>query len=160
MAVKIWPQSECLISRLADELCEMEDDVLAKTRVILPTERLSVYLLAKIATTRGACIPPKVTTLDRFVSEVFPPEQEPSIIGQLSFELLLTVLIKEGAYDHVRPGCENEVKQLFSEIVEFGMGEAAFDRLKDVIASDVYRGDGHVAWRYLGPDFQLMSSGL
>ena len=58
--------------------------------------------------------------------------------------MLLAFLIKGRAYDHIGPGSEHEAKQLFSEIVEFGLGDEAFGRLREAIQADVYREDGHL----------------
>ena len=134
-------QSECLVTRLVGELCDLEEAELAESVIILPTERLAVYLLAMLAANRGACIPPKVMTLDSFLSRAFDKDESSSIISNVCLELLLSVFIKEGKFDHIGPGAEKEVKVKGGEETKMGVEEEAVTIAEDEDEISTNEGD-------------------
>ncbi len=146
MSLRLWPAECCLVSELALKLAALDPDVLAASRVVLPTKRLRTWLLALLAQHRKAFVPPKLTSLDELVG-VFAEALTPGAAGAtaaastLTLELLLASLLRQREYVHLKAGHAHEIQQLFAELDEWGLAEEAYQRLEEVVARDVVRSE-------------------
>ncbi len=142
--LSLWPATACLITELADELLLLDDESLRQTTVVLPTKRLHTWLLALLAKSRGALVPPRLLTFDEFVEAWAPAAADDSLtpLSPLAEELLLAALLKEQSYRHLRLGFEHEIRQFFAELVEWSLVGQAFTALARVIETNVYLSDG------------------
>src|SRR4051794_30208549 len=67
--LSLWPAAACLISELAAELAALPVAELKACDVILPNHRLATWLVALLARTHPAFVPPRRFTLDGFIEQ-------------------------------------------------------------------------------------------
>ena len=82
----------CLINELTKKLASLSNKELSELSLILPTGRLATFLLAKLAKEKTAFFPPKIMTLDSFISE-FDDSSELSVLSDNACDILLSKYI-------------------------------------------------------------------
>lgn len=130
-ALHLWPASACLVRELSTELLALSREELARALVVLPTKRLGNWLLAILAQRLGPYIPPKTLTFEE-MTECYaprPPEADTRVVTAFEDKQLLTQLIAEQTFRHLRPGHEHELLQLFTELVDWDLESNAYERL-------------------------------
>jgi RecB family exonuclease len=148
--LSVWADDTCLVRALVSELEQMTGDALQKTVVVLPTQRLAIWVTAALAKKRTSFVPPTFFTLESFLRhsfKIFTEGTDKSPAPQLSdleAELLLAGLIKQHGFRHLRMGHEHEIHQLFAELSDWGLTEQGFVELEKVASENVYLSDKSV----------------
>lgn len=148
--LSVWPDHTCLVRALVSALEQMSGDDLQKAVVVLPTQRLAVWVTAALAKERISFVPPTFFTLEsflRYAFKIFSEGSGASPFPQLSdmeAELLLAGLIKQHGFHHLRMGHEHEIHQLFAEFSDWGLTEQGFVELEKVTSENVYLSDKSV----------------
>jgi RecB family exonuclease len=128
----------------------MPGDTMQKAVVVLPTQRLAVWVTAALARERISFVPPTFFTLEsflRYAFKIFSEGTDETPAPQLSdmeAELLLAGLIKQHGFRHLRMGHEHEIHQLFAELSDWGLTEQGFVELEKVTSENVYLSDKSV----------------
>ena len=145
--ITLWPAETCLISELALVLTTLSPAELRHCQLVLPTKRLVPWLLALMARTRPAFVPPRCYTLDDFIRN----HAEPLAIGtaqpalsDLAQELLLAALLKDSSYRHLLPGHEHEVKQFLAELIDWNLGLDKITELAQEVKQSAFLSDGGI----------------
>lgn len=139
--LSVWDSRSCLVTALVSELHALETHALRATVVVLPTQRLALWVTAALAARRPAFVPPVFHTLDGYIRTTYAQlASEPPLplLSDLESELLLAGLIKKGKFRHLRVGHEHEVHQFFAELQDWGFTDTAFQDLERVAAENVY----------------------
>lgn len=144
--VHLWPDEDCLLEGLCEQLLAHHSDDLADVVVILPTQRLITVLIAMIAQKLKGFRPPKLYTLEQFIGQ-FAERYTKDLKGvsDLVEEVLIASLIREKQYKHLALGHEHELKQFFSDLREHGLEKLGFERLHQILLEDCYRDVEHLA---------------
>ena len=148
--LSVWADHTCLVRALVSELETMPGDALRKTVVVLPTQRLAVWVTAALARERTSFVPPTFFTLESFLRysfKIFSEGSDASPAPQLAdmeAELLLAGLIKQHGFRHLRMGHEHEIYQLFAELSDWELTEQGFVELEKVASENVYLSDKSV----------------
>ena len=123
----------------------MSNEELKQIVLVVPTQRLALHILQRLALQRKAFVPPKILNFEKFVSEFSQKDQNKNlVVSDLSAELILGSLLKEKNYKHLMVRDEHELLQFFKEIIETGLLENAFERMRDCFAEDIYRSEEHL----------------
>ena len=144
----VWQPDVCLVTKLGQYLAALPAAELAQTVCVLPTQRLSVNVLAELAQTTPACIPPRCLSLDQLIDETISPvdqhsgEDAPQSLDPISCEILLGTMLRDRPAGPIGPGHEHELTTLFAAVDETGLGSVILERIADVIRQDVYRSEG------------------
>ena len=148
--ITVWPEETCLLSELKKELIRSSiPSELSRKLIIMPTQRLATCLTGMLAEYYGAFFPPAIQTWESFLAEQFPVlvASDGAVRAEMSDQamgLILASLIKEGSYRHIHQGHSHELKQFFSDLEEFGMGDQELAALAEKLRSDHYRDPGHI----------------
>lgn len=144
-----------MLKKIAEELSVYSPSELASIVIVLPTQRLAVHLLGQLEQNhkvRSDLVfqAPQMFTLENFVRWACEKEKAPSatVLADASLENLLSMLIEEGSYVHLRKGHEHEIKQFFSLIEESGFENKAFQKLQEVMAQDIHHSEVSVSGIY------------
>src|SRR5688572_21793325 len=145
-SLKLMPTSACALSELALKLTETHRQELAKTLVVLPTQRLGTLLVSTLAKNLTALYPPKLQNLETFILEngrelLGLGEPTPIILSDLQSELLLKHLLTKQNYQHLKAHHAHEILQLFAELWQEGLGTEAFKKLTTHIKQDIYKSE-------------------
>ena len=140
----VWPERDCLLSRLKDELLLYGKDELQDLLIVLPTQRLATCLLAMLAAHHQACFPPLTYTWESLLKDLIPDLTDEqgqiwSEISDHSLELVITSHIRQGSYQHIHLGHAHELKQFFSDLEEHELGEDSLTGLISTLEGDYYR---------------------
>ena len=73
--LSLWPQQSCLITELAEELSLWSNEELKQIVLVVPTQRLALHILQRLALQRKAFVPPKILNFEKFVSEFSQKDQ-------------------------------------------------------------------------------------
>lgn len=139
--VKVWPPHVCLLSELCLELCQYSREELSKITVVLPTQRLVTCLLAMLAKQLESVQPPRVLTLEPFISGSNSSLQSKQVASDLLQELMIASIIRDRDFKHLSLGHEHEIKQLFNDISEHALDAEAFESIDEILRSDVFRAE-------------------
>ncbi|MFK7824003.1 MAG: PD-(D/E)XK nuclease family protein [Oligoflexales bacterium] len=144
--VHLWPSEDCLLEGLCKQLLTHHKEELDEVVVILPTQRLITVLIAMIAKKLGGFRPPRLYTLEQFISK-YGSEHTKDLhaVSDLVEELLIASLIREKQYKHLALGHEHELKQFFNDLREHGLEKLGFERIHQVLQEDCYRDSEHIA---------------
>ena len=99
----------CLINELTKKLASLSNKELSELSLILPTGRLATFLLAKLAKEKTAFFPPKIMTLDSFISE-FDDSSELSVLSDNACDILLSKYIEDAEFQQITKGHEREIR--------------------------------------------------
>jgi RecB family exonuclease len=133
----------CLITNLAHELIRARETMLS-THVVLPTQRLHVYLTQELARLQdGVSLLPHLWTWDRFLEELVCEYVEDNLV-MVSFqcELIMDHLLKQRQQKqpskqmNINPRHAHELVHLASEIVRSGVESTARDTLQNYLDRD------------------------
>lgn len=143
--VHFVPQGRCLITKLAEELNQIPADKLGEVLVVLPTKRISSFVLTNLAMLKGAYITPQMLTLEQFVRSNAQGSDAKSLSGK-SEELVIASLLENQnpSFKHLGKGHEHEISELFRQINSVGRGGEIFESLRQCIREDVYRDENFV----------------
>ncbi|MBI2603522.1 MAG: exodeoxyribonuclease V subunit gamma [Deltaproteobacteria bacterium] len=143
MSIKIVKKSECLLTLLREELSALGNDQVSESIVILPTQRLSQYLL-ELLKRENLLVPPTVVTLDSFISRFSQTGKNDVVLLPHISEWVMSSLISECRFRHIQKGHAHEICELFSQLEDGGSKYDFFDSLKNIIRTDVYRDEQYV----------------
>ena len=140
---------DCLISKLGEKLAALSNDELSELSLILPTGRLATFLLAKLAKKKTAFFPPKIMTLDSFISD-FDDSSELSVLSDNACDILLSKYIEETNFEQISKGHEREIRLFLGELFDCGIDlETAFSDIERILTEDIYKNDEHQGSLYL-----------
>ena len=148
--LRFLPPETCMLEELTEYLCGLPRDELARSLVILPTQRLSTVLLAWMAQRLVAFEPPTITTMERLLQDEgnkaaleagHPPL---SVASDLTIDLIISQIIRTEAFIHLQQGHARELRLFFSEIADADLNETAFERLTLCMTEDIYKNEKHL----------------
>ena len=145
--ITLWPSETCLISELAAMLTTLSPSELRDCQLVLPTKRLVPWLLALMARSRPAFVPPRCFTLDDFIrnhSDSLAIGTAQPALSDLAQELLLAALLKDSSYRHLLPGHEHEVKQFLAELVDWNLDLDKIIDLSQEVKQSAFLSDGGI----------------
>lgn len=137
----VWPASTCLVTELIKQLGRLDRQTLSHTTIIVPTTRITTLILAQLAAKFKALTPPRIMTIERFIIEEFEPiaTQQFKVLNPLQTQLILSHLIDEGNFRHIRKGHEHEISQLFNELTSEHLLNKGISQLRQALDEDIFR---------------------
>ena len=145
--LSVWDSQTCLATALVEELAAFTDEALREAVIVLPTQRLSLWVAASLATRKTAFVPPQQFNLDAFIRTTYAGLTTAAPLPELTdleAELILAGLIKKHGFRHLRLGHEHEVRQFFAELSDWGLTDSAFANLLNVASENIYLSDQSV----------------
>lgn len=130
---------KCLVSELASELLSHQGP-LSDVCVVLPTQRLSRYLVRELVIRHGgACVLPRIDTWDSFVESVLSPFKPnlPVMVStqaELVMETIISQIARTPGRDrlfNVNKSHAHELLHFYSELRRAGQGVDSGERIKD-----------------------------
>jgi hypothetical protein len=147
------PAGTCLLTELTRELCQMSS--LTDVNVVLPTQRLNLYLSRELALTAGgAAVLPRLWTWDRFIENLIGEYASvKTVMVSAQCELIMehvleTLSSKSKRPLHTNPRHAHELVHLASELSRSGVRDEAKQRLVAYLEND---------WRRSGQAFARLS---
>ncbi|HYX37031.1 MAG TPA: PD-(D/E)XK nuclease family protein [Oligoflexus sp.] len=142
-SLHIFSPEVCLATELIHELSQWNQERLAQTLLIVPTQRLGTYILAGILEHHAAIRTPGIITLEKLLSQ---QAQLPNValVPDSAVELILHQQLDKGSYTQLQVGHERELRLLHNELHEHGIRDEALDTLERVIAEDIYKSEDHL----------------
>ena len=105
--LNLWPGETCLLSELSNELSKFGSEYFSSITIVVPTQRLGLNLIEKLARKNEHFIPPRILNFEQFVESSIPEDSfNKNLISDLSFELIVGSLLKEKKYKHLFVGDE------------------------------------------------------
>ena len=143
MPIRIFPCSENLPARLADELAQFSSRDFSSVAVVVPSRRLGNYVRRALAERVIACIPPRLCTLDELVALISPPRRLQRI-SPTEQALALSDLLRTVRYRHFRPGMEEDLARFFDELMAEDLLPEAFQKIRDLLSRDEFKDERHL----------------
>ncbi len=140
--LSLFPEDEPLLPLLAREIIAKHKHNLEKLLIILPTQRLATILLAMLAKEIGSFVPPKILTLEQFIQSHIKPELKAT--SPMTQELLLSQLLLQNSYSHLRVGHEHELNQFFNDLTEMNLLDQAHEKMQAILADDFHKSNEHL----------------
>jgi RecB family exonuclease len=142
-SLHIFSPETCLATELIHELSQWTQDQLARTLLIVPTQRLGTYILAGILEQHAAIRTPGIITLEKLLTQ---QAQLPNLalVPDSAVELILHQQLEKGTFTQLQVGHERELRLLHNELNEQGIRDEALDTLERVIAEDIYKSEDHL----------------
>jgi hypothetical protein len=143
-SIVLWDNTVCLLEELAQELIALGKENCESLHIVFPTQRLATVLLARLAKEWGAFYPPSTWTIESFIVECAKKNgfrQSEQVLDDLFLETLLSHLIKDGEYQYLKQGCEHELKEFFSQLIETRQEQRVFADIIELYNQDVYQSE-------------------
>jgi hypothetical protein len=134
---------KCLVSELASELLSHQGP-LSEVCVVLPTQRLSRYLVRELVVRQGgACLLPRIDTWETFVESILAPFKPTELVMvSAQAELVMETVITQAAESpgrerlfNVNKSHAHELLHFYSELCRAGQGVDSKDLIKDRLDS-------------------------
>ena len=138
----LLPPTTCIVSRLCNDLANLDRATLARTAVILPTRRLVTFCLANLAEKHTAYEPPLATTLDGFVRRLCDHEQP--VIDELHVEQILTMLLTTKKFKYLHPNFSHEIRQFYNDIIACDLQTCFHHRIEQQLNSNPWLAEGEI----------------
>jgi RecB family exonuclease len=142
-SLHIFSPEVCLATELIHELSQWTQEQLARTLLIVPTQRLGTYILAGILEHHAAIRTPGIITLEKLLGQ---EAELPglALVPDSAVELILHQQLEKGSFTQLQVGHERELRLLHNELHEQGIRAEALDTLERVIAEDIYKSEDHL----------------
>ncbi len=140
--IRIIERDRSIITELATVLTQDEHKFLQATAIIVPGRRLLNYLHLELTRKLGACIPPKILTIES-LGKVLPHVSRRQIAAATQ-HIIINSLICENIIPCTQPGMEPDIVRFFDEIAEAGFGAEIFDRLTDLLQQNPFYDERHI----------------
>lgn len=138
------------IQDFIDEILSLNKEQLARCLIVVPTERLSTYILASIAQKFEVLASPLILTMDNFIDYTFDSITDTTTIStsitttQTDDVLVLfyiSALLHNNKYNYLKPHDLDQLFSLFTSICVNGYDSSVFKTLKQKIEDDFFQSD-------------------
>lgn len=118
------------------------------TIVVFPTVRLGQHFRKELVDLAGACLAPRVMTLNGLIDDLIPlPQQRP--VSAIERLFILRSLLKEGEFRHLGPGMEGLISDFFRELAEAGIvpdEESTISRLETAFRDNPFGSEEYAGY--------------
>ena len=114
-SLHIFSPEVCLATEVIHELSQWTQEQLARTLLIVPTQRLGTYILAGILEHHAAIRTPGIITLEKLLGQ---EAQLPNLalVPDSAVELILHQQLEKGTFTQLQVGHERELRLLHNEL--------------------------------------------
>lgn len=155
-AIQFVPAGDCLLSHTVAAVEGLGDRDFRHVVTILPTGRLGHYLLAALAQSRGAIMPPTLhtvagffRTIDRLVPHepMSSPQHLLPALAPAAATLWLKTLLggqSQRRFRSLGPQHAGELMVFYKELIESGLWQDWFDALTQYVEEECYHHERHL----------------
>ncbi|KAA3619707.1 MAG: PD-(D/E)XK nuclease family protein [Calditrichaeota bacterium] len=139
---KIIARNRSLVKELATELASNNHNNFENQAIVVPNRRLLNYVQLELAQRLGACIPPKILTIESLAKVLPHTSKRP--ISTTTQRIILNAIITEKNIAFTQSGMEPDIIRFFSEISDAGHGVEIFDQITALLHENPFYDERHV----------------
>ncbi len=148
MSFVVISVTENLPRYVARRVSEGRGKVLSDLIVVFPTVRLGQHFRKELGVSLGACLPPRVMTLNSLI-EYLSPSSGGRPVTPIERLLILRSLLREGGSRHLGPGMEDLISGFLRELADAGYRvgeEETFQKLLEAFRSNQFGSESYEAY--------------
>lgn len=142
--INYYSPKECLMSELLKLLFNKNTDNLEDNIIVVPTLRLSHFLIGALCKTYPAIRPPKIFTIERFFSHFSATSKSLQVIGDNNLDFLISTIILKNDYNYLNPNHSQELRVFYNELIENNQLNNWYPNLLKYFDSEFYKSELHL----------------